>query len=326
MKFINRNIVQFVKDRKASHLFLVRIKHLFNRYPKPKIDFPEMISIEISSICNLSCSHCPPQMKEFRTLRRKHNHINYDLFNKLMDEIDAYGTNYIALHKDGEPLIHPEIEKILMRVKQNREHNVYITTNAQNLDSAMADLLISSRINSVNFSVGASSSRFYEKVRGKNYYKVIDNILHFIEKVKTSNWKPKVSVQIINLPEHQEMKSEIDNFRRFWKDFDVSISVWEKLTWGVLDGENVKSYRYPCYSLWHSFNINSNGEVTACCMDWKQELIIGSVFQESIKTIWFSKRLKELRQIHLLHDETKLPACTTCNYWKWQPMLLEYPL
>ncbi|KAF0148651.1 MAG: Fe-S oxidoreductase containing radical SAM domain [Ignavibacteria bacterium] len=323
---IKEKLVDLIKTTKVGHLFLVGVKRLFGRNHNPNIQFPELISIEVSSICNLSCCHCPPHMKEYKSQTRKHAHINVEFFNKLMDEIDSAGECYIALHKDGEPLLHPEINIILKRVKHNREHNVYLTTNAQNLDSEMSALLIASRINVVNFSIGASSKEFYKKVRGRGYSDVVKNIQNFLANVQTAEWKPKVSVQIIKLPEFSEMNSEIENFTKFWQDYDVSISVWDKLNWGVLETEIVKSYRYPCYSLWHSFTINSNGVVTACCMDWKQELPIGDVNQQSIEEIWLGEKLNELRAIHIKGKEGELSACATCNYWKWQPMLIKYPV
>lgn len=323
---IKEKLLGLMKVTKVGHLFLVGIKQLLGRNPNPNIQFPELISIELSSICNLSCCHCPPHMKEYKSQTRKHSHINVELFSRLMDEIDSTGECYIALHKDGEPLLHPDIHNILKRIKQYKNHNVYITTNAQNLNQDIIDSILSSRIDVINFSIGASSDEFYKKVRGRGYSEVIKNIQNFLTKVQIAEWKPKVSVQIVNLPEFAEMNSEIENFTKYWKDYDVHISIWDKLTWGVLDSKEMYGYRYPCYSLWYSFNVNSNGVVTACCMDWKQELTIGDVNQQSIKEIWLGEKLDELRAIHIKGNESKLSACAKCNYWKWQPMLIEYPV
>ena len=144
--------------------------------------------------------------------------------------------------------------------------------------------------------------------------------------MENSEWKPKISVQIINLPEHQEMDEEIKKFKIFWSNFNVNISVWEKLTWNVFEDNNKLNYRYPCYSLWNSFNINSNAIVTACCMDWKQELVVGNVNNQKISEIWKASELKQLRQKHINGEEENIATCRNCNYWQWQPMLLKYPI
>lgn len=322
--FIKEKIVDFIKLTEFGNRKFYKFKDMIGRNPVPDLSYPQLISIEVSSICNLSCSHCPPHMKKYSDQTRTHKHIDYDLFNRVMDEIDAHGKREIALHKDGETLIHPDIKEILNRVKKNVPHKVYLSTNALSLSQELIDVIIENRIDVINFSIGASGEEFYRKVRGRGFEKVIKNIHNFLSKKEMSRWKPKVIVQIIDLPEYPEMKREIREFKKYWKKFDVEITVWKKLTWAVLEGNTIFRYRYPCYSLWQSFNINSNGIVTACCIDWKQELVIGNVFEQNIENIWRGKNINELRSKHIESGENEIDACRTCNYWKWQPMLLQY--
>lgn len=317
-------LIDFIKSSEYGNRKLYQFKSLLGKGLSPDMAFPELISLEVSSICNLSCIHCPPHIKEFIEATRKHTHMDYDLFNRMMDEIDLYGKREIALHKDGEPLIHPEIIKIIERVKKSQPHYVYITTNGHYLKPEITDAILANKIDTINFSIGAYSEEFYGKVRGRGFDKVISNIKSFLESVLKSNWKPKITVQIINLPEYNEMKSEIKEFKKYWADFDAEIDVWEKLTWGTLPSNEKFRYRYPCYSLWNSVFINSNGIVTPCCMDWKQELDIGNVANESIKEIWAGKKLRSLRETHINNKEHQIDICNSCNYWKWQPMLLNY--
>ncbi|MDP2303226.1 MAG: radical SAM protein [Ignavibacteria bacterium] len=323
---IKEKIISAIKLTEFGNRQFYLLKDKLGKNPIPDLEFPELLSLELSSICNLTCIHCPSHNSEFAGVTRKHEHINYDLFMSLMDEIDLYGKRQIALHKDGEPLIHPRIVDILERVKKNVPHEVYLSTNGLTLNRKLCDLILANRIDIVNFSIGAGSGEFYEKVRGKGFHKLIKNVHDFLNMVSESKWKPKVIVQIIELPEHQEMSKEIKAFKKYWKNFDVEIAVWKKLTWGVFENDGTFPYRYPCYSLWNSFNINSNGLVTACCIDWKQELVIGNVYNRRIKEIWSDETLKELRLRHINKEENEIDACRTCNYWKWQPMLIEYPL
>ncbi|PLX32354.1 MAG: hypothetical protein C0600_02880, partial [Ignavibacteria bacterium] len=106
----------------------------------------------------------------------RHGHMNLDLFQRLMDEIDAHGARHIALHKDGEPLLHPDIISMLERVKARHEHHVYLTTNAQRMEPNVIDAILRARIDTVNFSIGAASEEFYGKVRGCGFKRVIENI------------------------------------------------------------------------------------------------------------------------------------------------------
>ena len=323
---IKKNLISFLRQTKTGNNIFFGIKHKLGRVHMPDMSFPELISIEIASACNISCVHCPPQIRELSSQRRKHSIMDLDTFRRLMDEVDKFGPRRIALHKDGEPLLHPQIIDILKRVKQNNEHNVYLTTNAIKLSHETGESILENRIDIVNFSIGAATEKFYEKVRGKGYGKMMGNIHHFLELVESSDWKPKVLVQIINLPEFPEMEDEIQKFKQHWSKFKVEIEVWDKLTWGTFEPVKKLNYRYPCYSLWDSFNINSNGVVTACCMDWTQGLKIGDIKDKSIHEIWHDGALRKLRELHIAGKENELPPCAKCNYWEWQPMLKDYPL
>jgi radical SAM protein with 4Fe4S-binding SPASM domain len=72
--------------------------------------------------------------------------------------------------------------------------------------------------------------------------------------------------------------------------------------------------------------VNSDGKVSACCIDWNQQLLIGDVNLQSIAEIWKDKPLQKLRQMHINHKEKELPLCDKCNYWYWQPYIGKYNL
>lgn len=323
---IKKIISSSLRSSNIGREILFQYKKLAGKIPNPDMEFPELISLEVASSCNLSCIHCPPYLKEFKDEVRKFGIMDFELFNKLMDEIDNNGKRSIALHKDGEPLFHPKIIEILQRVKKNKNHTVYVTTNAHPLKENVSAAILENKIDVVNLSIGAASEEFYQKVRGKNFNKVIDNIKLFLELREKSNWKPKVLVQIIELDQFPEMQNEIDAFKKYWSHFDVELQIWKQLTWGVFENKDVQIKRYPCYSLWDSTFINSDGKASACCMDWQQKLLTGDANQNSIKEIWQSDLQKNLRKMHIEKRENDLPVCPTCNYWSWQPRLKNYPI
>ena len=322
---IKQKIKTALKSSTVGEEFLFHFKKFTNRLPIPDMNFPELIILEIASSCNLSCIHCPPHMREFKDKVRKFGLMEMELFYKLMDEIDSYGKRRIALHKDGEPLLHPQTVDILQRVKKYHDHIIYLTTNAHRLNETIGQALLENKIDILNFSIGAASEEFYKKVRGNNFEKVMDNIDAFLKLRARTAWKPKVILQIIDLPEYPEMSVEINNFKKLWTEYEVEIQIWEKLTWGVYNYKDNGKKRYPCYSLWESFTVNSDGLVSACCMDWTQELLTGDTKKETIQEIWKGDKLKHLRHMHKHEREKELPICSTCNYWGWQERLDQYP-
>jgi radical SAM protein with 4Fe4S-binding SPASM domain len=322
-----KNIIKgLLLSSKLGQNLLFKFKELLGRLPKADYKFPRSISIEIASICNLSCIHCPPHNEKFKDRQRKFGVINLGLFYKLMDEIDNHGIRHIALHKDGEPLLNPKIVDILNRVKSKNNHIVYLTTNAHKLSKEIGEAILRNKIDIVNFSIGAASTEFYEKVRGKGFEKVIENIEDFLKLVAKSDWKPRVLVQIINLPEYDEMKFEINHFKQYWKEKNVEVLIYGKLTWGVLDHIPSKIERYPCLSLWENVFVNSDGKVSACCMDWDQSLVTGDTTDQSLAEIWHGEQLKHLRKLHIEKKEQSISLCKTCNYWSTVARLSSYEI
>ena len=323
---IRNNIIKPLSNTAFGHEFIYQTKKITGRLPESDYTFLQHISLEISSLCNLSCVHCPPQSSEFKEYHRQKGNMEISLFDQIMDEIDQHSERHIALHKDGEPLLHPEITHILQRVKKSHDHTVYLTTNAHRFTPAIAKEIIKNKINVINFSIGAHSPEFYNKVRGRGFDKLLKNIHGFLDLVKKSEWRPDIRVQIINLPEYEEMQTEIDNFKQYWSAYDVELQFWDKLNWGVYETGQIKIKRYPCYSLWKYIFINSDGKASACCMDWKQDLIIGNANTQTLAEIWKGSQLKELRQKHICNEEHTLPICDKCNYWSWLPKISNYKI
>jgi radical SAM protein with 4Fe4S-binding SPASM domain len=59
-------------------------------------------------------------------------------------------------------------------------------------------------------------------------------------------------------------------------------------------------------------SIFSNGDVVACCRDWKHKTKYGSIHSNSLKELWESDALKTMRLTHLTKDRSQIPYCKNC--------------
>lgn len=291
------------------------IKKRLGKLPEIDLTFPTSVNLEISSICNLSCVHCPSHHKSFKSRSKVHGLMKIEVFNKAMDEIDSHGTTRLALHKDGEPLLHPEIITILSRVKQHQPHYVTLITNAHFLTDEMGDAILNNRIDNIIFSIGAATHSFYEKIKGAGFDKMIDNILRFLKKREDFHPAPTVTVQIISLHEYPEMKEEIRQFIRFWKGKSVTVRIFDKLNWGVFDIAHDSVKRYPCPSLWRDLFVHWDAKVSACCIDWDQSLEVGDFNEHTLAEIWSGHKIQQYRQAHINKQFASLSLCEKCNFW-----------
>src|SRR3990167_1690013 len=64
-------------------------------------EFPRHIFIETTANCNLSCEYCPRE-------KRKED-MDFELFQRIVEECNQYGPRSFSLHLFGEPLLYPHI-------------------------------------------------------------------------------------------------------------------------------------------------------------------------------------------------------------------------
>ena len=57
-----------------------------------------------------------------------------------------------------------------------------------------------------------------------------------------------------------------------------------------------KPLEKKCSKPFREMVIKSNGNITFCCNDWKEELVLGNIKENLLENIWYSKKFIELRQ------------------------------
>jgi len=94
---------------------------------------PVIVSISVTSRCNLKCVYCYSEEDN----RRAADVPRQELFG-IIDEFYALGTRVILL-QGGEPLLHPDIDEIIAYVK-SRGMYCALTTNSLSLEAHVAAL------------------------------------------------------------------------------------------------------------------------------------------------------------------------------------------
>jgi len=102
------------------------------------------IYLEITNVCNLSCSFCAG------TSRKKH-FLSVDEFEILAKKLRTY-TDYLYFHLMGEPLLHPQLNDFL-KISEYFGFKVIITTNGTLLGKAAEILLNSPALFKVSISL-----------------------------------------------------------------------------------------------------------------------------------------------------------------------------
>lgn len=286
---------------------------------KIRLDFPLSLNIEVTNNCNFLCSMCP----RLRGGRGTGN-MDYNLYKKIIDEIvgEKKKLYVLTLIKDGEPLLHPDLGKMIVYAQEkNAAHRIDIFTNGSLLDEKKGRELIESGLDVLTVSLNAALPMTHKKISGTStYYLVINNLKNFMNlKKKLRAKKPMVvakAIRMSNFPKKEEEK-----FRRMWKGVvdQVVIAPLHNYGGGYTKGEKEKrrKKRWPCLPLWFNPVINYDGKVTTCCANYQNnELIMGDINKTSLKKIWQSSKYKELRKDHISGNFSKWPTCEACDYWQ----------
>lgn len=282
------------------------------------ISKPIVENIELISLCNLNCKMCviPP--------KRKSAMLSLNQIKDIVEQnYDFLKGESVWLHHFGEPLLHPDLIEII-KYLVSKDINPRLSTNAVLLDEKMSINLIKSGLNEIVFSVDTLDKEKFKYYRGVDLDLVMNNVSRFLElKKKLFSNTPITQVQCINI----EMdENQVEEYIRFWKKTAVnyinikrpstrSNLVQCKETRKKIESRlNVfrKKNEFPCFWLWKSVVILSNGDVILCCGDLGGHNVIGNVFKKTLSDIWNSKHMQNLRALHLRADFSKTPLCEFC--------------
>lgn len=150
------------------------------------------IYIEITNICNLSCSFCAKHNREYK-------YLSLEEFEYILKQAKNY-TDFIYLHVQGEPLSHPHFNEILDLCDTYQMH-VQLVTNATFLNQYL-DLYKHPSIRKVSLSL---QSIEYQKVDLDTY---MNTILSFVQACITEN-KPIVELRFWRNDQYELTKTKL---------------------------------------------------------------------------------------------------------------------
>ena len=247
------------------------------------------IYIEITNVCNLSCSFC------HKTKRQK-RFMTADEFRLCLEKIKGY-TDLIFLHVMGEPLLNPELCEIL-EIAGEYDMRTVITTNGTLLKEKAEILKNSPALYRVNISLHS-----YEPNRNKiDFDEYIENCVDYVQNAGNT----KVCFRLWNGGGENKLNDEIharlhklfpDDWGKIRKGFCLKENVYleyaDKFDWPDKDdyetGENVF-----CYALRDQLGILADGTVIPCCLDSEGDINLGNIKEKSLEEILESDRARAI--------------------------------
>jgi len=296
---------------------------IIQKNKRPIIKKFRKVHIEITNICNLKCSFCPPKIKPNATM-------NLEKFDELNCELKSY-TKELAYHIVGDPLVLSNLNDYL-NISKKHGLKVNITTTANNINKKHYEALSNTILKQINFSINSYNANSHKKSLNEYLQAIID----FIKYAQSINHEYFINLRIWNLDDtksakefnkkvfdkiNSEFESNID-IDDVYKNRPKNIRIARKIffnfddyfKWPSLD-ENVISTKGFCYGLDSHFGILSSGEVVPCCLDQNAVINLGNINSSKLDDILKSKRVLDIQKgfkKNILIEE----LCQKCDYRK----------
>ena len=266
------------------------------------------VYVEITNICNMSCSFCHGHKRAPRRMTEEE-------FSIILDRLQHH-TQYIYYHLMGEPLTHPDLPVFLQMAKERGFRSV-ITTNGTLLPKR-GDEILSAGVHKVSISVHS-----FEDGGETSFEHYMSGICDFAEHASAQG--VIVVLRLWNRGHDGGRNDVIYEYlrRRFegeWKENTRGIRIRDKLhvEWGdrfewpdenaPLQGEQVF-----CYGLTDHFGILVDGSVVPCCMDSDGVITLGNVYHQDVDSILHSIRAERMVKGFRCRRATE-ELCRRCGY------------
>ena len=258
------------------------------------------VYIEITNACNLNCSFC---MHNRRTIK----YMSITEFETVLERIKKY-SKYIYLHVLGEPLLHPDLLKMI-DIANNREFKVNITTNGYLFDK----LELNKNIRQINISLHS-----YVDNKGKSLEEYMEDIFKYVRELDNTYisyrlWvNNKYSEDIIRLlnKEYNTNYNLKDKKKYTFKE-NVFLEIEKEFDWPI--DSNYYSEKGTCYALRDHIGILSNGDVVPCCLDGDGKIKLGNIFEDSLDNIINSDKYQRILQ-GFKENKKYEELCKKCNF------------
>ncbi|RJP21635.1 MAG: radical SAM/SPASM domain-containing protein [Candidatus Omnitrophota bacterium] len=285
------------------------VSYLLNRYqwkyyPVKKVpSFPLNVDIEVSSKCQLKCTHC---FRQYMDMGEDH-YMPLNMYTKIVKECGDHRLFTLKFSMRGEPLMHPDIVEMVRLAKEAGIREVWINTNGGMITEKLARGLITAGVDWITVSFDGLGE-IYEKIRTPLKYE------QSLEKLKT----------LRRIRDELKGKTLL-NVQTLWSAIKEDPDAYVNLMKGIVDRVAynpdmnfeaailVPDENFICPRLWQRIAITSRGNYLKCPSDFTMDEILGHVNQYSVKEAWDILQ-EEQRQLHLSGRRLESKVCEKCHH------------
>jgi len=248
-------------------------------------NFPLGLDIELTNRCNLKCERCPFHGNDV-PYPRKDQDMDFEIYQKIINEGHYKGLKSVKLNYGGEPLLYPYIIKAIEYAKYKNILDVQLNTNGLLLTNKMC-------LNLINSGLDLLILTDYDLPTQKiNIVKLItlrdaQGAEKPFVRVKTNNWS-------------------------YWGDIVDELSYDEIFEYSDISKDYSES-DFKCTQPWQRMLVLADGMVCKCsCGSLDPNKMMNYVDKMSIEMMWQSMDMIFIRKCHESKCSHLVSMCQSC--------------
>ena len=268
--------------------------------------------LEITNICNLSCSFCKGTDREKCFISEE----DFTIVATKLREV----TSYLYFHILGEPTLHPNLERFL-EICRELDFKVIITTNGTLLSKVGGILLDSPALHKVNISLHA-----LEANENLSFDEYLDGCADFAQKMSNAGkicvlrlWNGdsdgKYGSGKLNDGIMSRLETRFD--KALWKENTKGYRLSDKLFLEFAERfewrENTDDDSVRCYGMRDQIGVLCDGRIIPCCIDCDGAITLGNIFTDDILDVINSPLAKEMAE-GFRNGKAVHPYCKKCGF------------
>jgi MoaA/NifB/PqqE/SkfB family radical SAM enzyme len=294
---------------------------------------PYILFLEPLYYCNLDCPLCDRQVFPDARPGREAGKLSMELFDRLLEEAGDY-LFQCQIFGQGEPLLDWARTREIIEKCSRRRIFTLLSTNCTLVTPTIAEELVAGGLDHLVCAIDGISQESYERYRtGGKLADAMEGMRLFAQERRRQRRPLEIEWQFLvhryNAHEREaaaKMAAELGVVIRFAPLRGMEYSEALQQYWLPEDGQTFQHGRlergktrssFPCYFLWRSLVLNSNGKM-ARCLIYQNVAEYGDLNDLSVRELYNHPSVRRARQLFATGPvpEGEFPSpCNNCSFF-----------
>jgi radical SAM protein with 4Fe4S-binding SPASM domain len=221
-------------------------------------------------------------------------------------------ARWMHMHFYGEPLLNPDLPKMIRIAKNAGVPIVRCNTNGTFLNSEeKCRELLESGVDILDIVV-EPTKEIHDKTRVNSDLSIVERNILLLKSLRKKR-KPPIcgeTLALRGITSRAELQKGFERWKRIFDLYDVVPA--STIGGQAADYDFTPQPKEFCRELWTDSIILWNGDVTVCWVDPNAQFVMGNVANDSLADIWNCREYENLRDLHRRREYSKIPLCDKC--------------